>query len=97
MTFQPEQITYHGAPEFDDGFLLKPSSGAGLSLASTRFVEALAKALEARETLNERVRTIPDNVDDLNARAARYQDELVNYIRACDEVNRELVRTAEYR
>jgi hypothetical protein len=87
MTFQPEQITYHGMPELEEGFLLKPSSGADLSLTSVRFVEALASAFDARYALHERVRSIPDGIESPNERAARYQDELVAYVRSAEKVN----------
>ncbi|WP_327210396.1 hypothetical protein [Rhizobium leguminosarum] len=97
MTFQPEQITYHGVPELDDGFLLKPSSGTVLSLETTRFVETLAVALEARAALHDRVKAIPDGIEDPSERAERYQDELVAYILASEKVNQALVLTAEYR
>jgi hypothetical protein len=97
MTFQPEKITYHGVPELVAGFMLMPSSGEGLSMKSTRFVEALALALEARTALYERVKAIPDGIEGRNERAERYQEELVDYIFACEKVNQALIQTAEYR
>lgn len=87
MTFKPEKIVYHGVPELDEGFLLKPSSGTGLSLQSTKFVDALALAFEARAALHERVGTIPGSIENPNERAERYQPELVAYIKACEAVN----------